>query len=240
MSRLPSPSTAPGRVRRSPSWRALLVAAVAALGGAWTAAFQAPPQASGVLVVRGGTLIDGTGRSPVHDAVIVMEAGRIREVGPASLPTPAGAAVVDATGKFILPGLIDTHVHYRDWLGEMFLAHGVTSVFDSRRPGRLDSCRTRSRAPGTAPGTTPVRLGQHPRRTLERRPRDDGRRQREGTVPAEPDDRARRGRSAPRDQGAHRARRRPDQGVPGARAHRACCRGGRGASRRPRRVRAYV
>ena len=38
--------------------------------------------------------------------------------------------VIDATGRFALPGLIDVHVHYFDWMGELFLAHGVTAVKD--------------------------------------------------------------------------------------------------------------
>ena len=37
---------------------------------------------------------------------------------------------IDARGKTILPGLIDNHVHYRDLLGELFIAHGITSVRD--------------------------------------------------------------------------------------------------------------
>ena len=41
-----------------------------------------------------------------------------------------GADVVDVTGQFLLPGLIDVHVHYFEWMGELFLAHGVTTVKD--------------------------------------------------------------------------------------------------------------
>ncbi len=45
-----------------------------------------------------------------------------------------GAGIIDAEGKTILPGLIDNHVHYRDLLGELFLAHAVTSVRDLGNP----------------------------------------------------------------------------------------------------------
>ena len=38
--------------------------------------------------------------------------------------------MVDAKGKFVIPGLIDSHVHYRSWMGELFLNHGITTVFD--------------------------------------------------------------------------------------------------------------
>ena len=38
--------------------------------------------------------------------------------------------MVDLDGRFVLPGLIDVHVHYFEWMGELFLAHGVTTVKD--------------------------------------------------------------------------------------------------------------
>ena len=40
---------------------------------------------------------------------------------------PADAKVISTSGKFIIPGLIDGHVHHDDWVGELLLAHGVTS-----------------------------------------------------------------------------------------------------------------
>ena len=43
---------------------------------------------------------------------------------------PPGTQVVDAGGKFIIPGLIDSHVHYAWYEGELFLAHGVTTIYD--------------------------------------------------------------------------------------------------------------
>ena len=50
------------------------------------------------------TVIDGTGAAPQSDVTIVMENGRIREMGPASkVSPPAGATVLDLTGKFIVP-----------------------------------------------------------------------------------------------------------------------------------------
>ncbi len=65
------------------------------------------------LVIRGGTLIDGTGAAPVADAVVVLRGGRIAAVGKAgTVQAPAGARVIDARGKWIIPGLVDAHVHY--------------------------------------------------------------------------------------------------------------------------------
>src|ERR1051325_5781661 len=85
------------------------------------------------LLVRGGTLIDGTGRAPIANARVLITDGRIARVwsGDAGAPTiPAGTQVVEAGGKFIIPGLIDSHVHYNWYMGELFLTHGVTTVFD--------------------------------------------------------------------------------------------------------------
>ena len=88
-------------------------------------------QQTDVLVIDGGTLIDGTGAAPVPDSVIVIENGKISRAGPRSnVKIPAGARVVDARGKFLVPGLTDGHVHYRSWMGELMLNHGITTVFD--------------------------------------------------------------------------------------------------------------
>src|SRR3989454_981151 len=61
----------------------------------------------------GATLVDGTGVAPVGDAVVVMRDGRIACAGPRpACPVPADADTVNAAGKWIIPGLIDTHVHF--------------------------------------------------------------------------------------------------------------------------------
>jgi imidazolonepropionase-like amidohydrolase len=66
------------------------------------------------LLIKNGTLIDGSGRDPVMNTMIVVEGNRITQVGGADgsmrVESP-GDAVIDATGKFILPGLIDAHCH---------------------------------------------------------------------------------------------------------------------------------
>jgi imidazolonepropionase-like amidohydrolase len=83
------------------------------------------------VVIQGGTLIDGTGREAVTDAAIVLRDGRIQEVGKRGQVTlPPGAEVINATGKTILPGLIDGHCHYWEWVGELYLAYGVTTCPD--------------------------------------------------------------------------------------------------------------
>jgi imidazolonepropionase-like amidohydrolase len=65
-----------------------------------------------VRVVRCGTLFDGTGATPLRDAVVVIRDGRIASVGPAaSSSTPAGAETLDLSNRFVMPGLVDWHSH---------------------------------------------------------------------------------------------------------------------------------
>jgi imidazolonepropionase-like amidohydrolase len=62
--------------------------------------------------IKAGQLIDGCGREPVENAVVVIEGKTIVEVGPVSkVKIPDGAELTDASSKTVMPGLIDTHVH---------------------------------------------------------------------------------------------------------------------------------
>jgi imidazolonepropionase-like amidohydrolase len=100
----------------------LLFAATFAL--ATTAAAQ-------VTVLTGATVIDGTGAAPQKDVTIVMEGGRIREMGPASRVTiPAGAEVVKLAGKFIVPGIINAHGHVANPEPELrqYALYGITTA----------------------------------------------------------------------------------------------------------------
>src|SRR3989442_134365 len=85
------------------------------------------------VLVKGGTLIDGTGAAPVPDARVLIVDGIIQKVWSSEAGSPAlppGTKVVDAAGKYLLPGLIESHIHYAWYMGEMFLSYGVTSVLD--------------------------------------------------------------------------------------------------------------
>jgi imidazolonepropionase-like amidohydrolase len=64
-------------------------------------------------VITGGTVLDGTGRPGIANAVVVVTGDRLNCVGTAAqCPVPSGAQRVDATGRFITPGLVDAHVHF--------------------------------------------------------------------------------------------------------------------------------
>ena len=68
--------------------------------------------AAQVTVLTRATVIDGTGALPQKDITIVMESGRIRDMGPSpKIPIPSGATVLDLTGRFIVPGIINAHGH---------------------------------------------------------------------------------------------------------------------------------
>lgn len=83
------------------------------------------------LAIVGGTLIDGTGAAPRPDVTVLVMGERIGRIGPRdSTGVPDGAKVVRAEGKFILPGFIDAHIHYRDYYPELLMTHGITSVAD--------------------------------------------------------------------------------------------------------------
>lgn len=66
----------------------------------------------GTVAFVGATIIDGTEAEPLEDGVLVITEGRIRSVGPRSEVTlPEGAEIVDVSGKYIMPGLINAHGH---------------------------------------------------------------------------------------------------------------------------------
>jgi len=62
--------------------------------------------------IIGATLIDGTGNAPLSNAAVLVKDKRIETVGTRdTVPLPPGAEIIDAKGKHLLPGLIDSHVH---------------------------------------------------------------------------------------------------------------------------------
>jgi N-acyl-D-amino-acid deacylase len=81
------------------------------------------------VVIRGGTVVDGTGASPFRADVAVVD-GRVAAVGEVVEP---GARELDATDRFVTPGFVDIHTHLDaqlawDAIGSSSCWHGVTSV----------------------------------------------------------------------------------------------------------------
>jgi len=82
------------------------------------------------LVLTHVTIIDVTGGAPKPDMTVVITGPRITDLGEAGkVSVPQGGRVIDASGKFLIPGLWDMHVHwyYRDTL-TLFTANGVTGI----------------------------------------------------------------------------------------------------------------
>jgi len=65
------------------------------------------------MALTGGTIIDGTGRPPIANGVVVIVKDRLHCVGTAeNCPVPTGTTRVNVTGRFLTPGLVDAHVHF--------------------------------------------------------------------------------------------------------------------------------
>jgi len=102
-----------------------------------------------VKVVKNAYLIDGTGKSPVKNARIVIEDKWIKAVG-TDVDVPGGAEVIDVKGKTVMPGLIDLHIHptssidptdpknlalARHWSNELQLISAVKNLEDQLKTG---------------------------------------------------------------------------------------------------------
>src|ERR1043166_4841276 len=109
---------------------------------------------SQTIAITGATVIDGTGRAPIPDAVVLIRDGRIAALGTArEVAIPASATRIDARGKFLIPGLMDANLHlylngdleslikyedrYQDIAlegAQIALRTGMTTVFDTWGP----------------------------------------------------------------------------------------------------------
>ena len=64
------------------------------------------------IAIKAANLIDGTGRAPMRDAVILIEGAKIKEVGPeGAVQIPPDAQVISAANMTVMPGMVDAHVH---------------------------------------------------------------------------------------------------------------------------------
>jgi imidazolonepropionase-like amidohydrolase len=114
----------------------------------------------GVALV-GATLIDGSGGAALPDAAIVVRGGKIESIGlRADFQLPRKTREVDVSGRWIIPGLIDAHVHLAPaaaWAPARFLAWGVTAVRDAHGGiNSLVTLRRRGKGAPTGPRVYPA------------------------------------------------------------------------------------
>ena len=93
-----------------------------------------------LIILEGATLIDGTNNQPITNSVLLVRDSRIERVGQiGDFSYPDEATILSLKGKYIIPGLIDVHVHIQTPIHEevmkMLLAYGITSI---RIPGGTD------------------------------------------------------------------------------------------------------
>ncbi|HWD99726.1 MAG TPA: hypothetical protein VG345_11830, partial [Bryobacteraceae bacterium] len=117
---------------------------------------------SRTIAFRNATVIDGS-RAVLPDHTIVIREDRVIGLGPsASTAIPSGTSLVDARGRFIIPGLWDAHAHVSYFKASslpVLLANGVTSIRDmGGLLGELDRWRTQTDA-GLRPGPRIYRAG---------------------------------------------------------------------------------
>jgi len=118
-------------------YRTSVMVLVAVVGGSCRPVIDPAPARAASTVLHGFTLIDGTGASPLRDAYIVIEDGRIAEVGSGPPPSSSGAASRDLSGRYVVPGFVDTHFHVdtppsadQETLSTA-LSFGITSIRDT-------------------------------------------------------------------------------------------------------------
>jgi imidazolonepropionase-like amidohydrolase len=102
----------------------------------WSCSSPPPPS----LAVTHVTLIDATGAAPQPDTTVILADEQIAAIGPSnSVFIPRKTKTFDATGKFLIPGLVDMHVHLtgaseptgsREFILPLLLANGITTVRD--------------------------------------------------------------------------------------------------------------
>ena len=110
-----------------------LVQAQAAADRLWSRqlAAQQTHIPAGDLVIRGARVFDPRDSSVVSGTSVWIRGPRIVKVAPdADIAAPPGAEVIDAAGRFLMPGLWDNHQHFSDNYGVLDIINGVTSARD--------------------------------------------------------------------------------------------------------------
>jgi hypothetical protein len=150
--------------------RWLLLGFALALNSALAAVDPAPERKTGEgegpytqLILRGATIVDGTGAPPFGPADVVVRGNRITEVVGVGVPhspvrpgarpkLEAGGKEIDLTGQYLLPGFIDMHGHIggeeqgtpAEYVYKLWLGHGITSIRDPGCLNGIDFCASES------------------------------------------------------------------------------------------------
>ena len=96
---------------------------------AWILFAPVFPQGQNAILLKHANIIDGISNEPIRDAAVQIEGGQIAAVRSGIQPIPAGAVVIDLAGRWLLPGLIDAHVHLDDLKGARNMVRaGVTTM----------------------------------------------------------------------------------------------------------------
>ncbi len=96
---------------------------------------QEPP----LLILTDATIIDGVSGSPIRAAALIIRNGKIEQLSTTAVAIPEGAKVIDIGGRYLIPGLIDAHVHIRDKAAaRRALLSGVTTVRSMGVPHFID------------------------------------------------------------------------------------------------------
>ncbi len=141
------PLEASARHRSSFGRTAASLMGIAFLATAMAASPIRAQSPAGTVALTHATVIDGTGAPARPNATILIRGGHIESVYPSGTrPTPANARVEDLSGKWVIPGLFDAHVHitggrsdmayYRKLLGGL-LRNGVTGIRDMAGDARV-------------------------------------------------------------------------------------------------------
>ncbi len=110
--------------------RQLRIVTVVAAIGAVTALVPLEAAAQNeILAFTNANVIDGVAAEPITDATVVVADGKIQSVETGNVPLPSGARVIDLEGRYLMPGLIDVHVHIRNFeSARRALRSGVTTA----------------------------------------------------------------------------------------------------------------
>lgn len=141
-------------MKRSPQFIAVLFCLIFGYS-----VLPAAAQQAAAVAIEHVTVIDGTGRPAIPDATVLVQGDQIERVARGEISLPPGTQRVDGRGKYVIPGLMDVHIHLRGGMGktpdertgiralQSYLYCGVTTVLDvGNNPDFIFSLRDKERS----------------------------------------------------------------------------------------------